>query len=112
MLGNESIAAASGFCSAAAWGAGDFAGGFASRKCNPLTVVLFSQLIGGILLLGLAVFFAFSAHFGRLDVAAILASLYPASTVFLAWWILRERLGVRQWFGVGFTGAALVLIAI
>ena len=58
MLGNESIAAASGFCSAAAWGAGDFAGGFASRKCNPLTVVLFSQLIGGILLLGLAVFFA------------------------------------------------------
>lgn len=281
MLATESMAAASGLCSAVTWGAGDFAGGVASRKGNPFTVVLFSQLIGGILLFGMALIFAevvpsnrqlmmgglagifgvmglaflykglsqgrmglvaplsavvaaivpvtfsitvegfpgwlcmfgfvfavvavwflsapgdsasieagemklammaglafgmffisidyasdqavlwplvaarvvslvslsmllaitrqlsspprgqfvfvalagvldaagntafaFSAHLGRLDVAAILASLYPASTVFLAWWIFRERLGVRQWLGVGFTCVALVLIAI
>lgn len=49
----ESLSAACGISSAVAWGAGDFSGGLAARKSNEFTVVLFSQLIGSLFLVGL-----------------------------------------------------------
>jgi drug/metabolite transporter (DMT)-like permease len=49
---------------------------------------------------------------GRLDVAAVLASLYPASTILLAAWTLHERPTRRQGFGMAVAAAAVVMITL
>jgi drug/metabolite transporter (DMT)-like permease len=49
---------------------------------------------------------------GRLDVAAVLASLYPASTILLAAWTLRERPTRRQGWGMAVAAAAVVMITV
>lgn len=49
---------------------------------------------------------------GRLDVAAVLASLYPASTILLAAWTLHEKPTRRQGLGMGVAAAAVAMITI
>ena len=49
---------------------------------------------------------------GRLDVAAVLASLYPASTILLAGWMLKEKLARRQSIGMGVGIVAVILISL
>jgi drug/metabolite transporter (DMT)-like permease len=49
---------------------------------------------------------------GRLDVAAVLASLYPASTILLAAWTLHERPTRRQGVGMAVAAAAVVMITV
>nr|WP_252263986.1 DMT family transporter [Paracidobacterium acidisoli] len=56
--------------------------------------------------------YTLSALYGRLDVAAVLSSLYPAGTILLAVWLLRERATRTQTAGMALALAAVVLISL
>ena len=49
---------------------------------------------------------------GLLSIVAVIASMYPASTIGLAIFIDREQLSRTQWLGVGVAGFALVLVGV
>lgn len=76
-----------------------------ARAVLPLVAIA-----GGLDALG-NVFFLFAAHSGRLDVAAIVSSFYPAATVLLAAIILRERVRRIQAAGILLALVAIPLIS-
>ena len=55
--------------------------------------------------------FMAATRVGRLDVASVLAALYPASTILLAAWMLKEAPSRRQGWGMGVAVGAVILIA-
>jgi len=57
-------------------------------------------------------FYVLSAHTGRIDVAAVLGALYPASTVLLAWIFLKERVSTIQMLGISLALIAIVLFTL
>jgi len=57
-------------------------------------------------------FLIVAAQAGRLDVAAVLSSLYPAGTVLLAWTILNERVTRWQFAGLVAALGAIVVITV
>lgn len=79
---------------------------------RPATGAVMIIALAGLFDTGGNFFYALAARFGRLDVAAVVASLYPAATVWLARIFLNERLAPRQWAGVFATLCALFLISV
>ena len=53
-----------------------------------------------------------ATQLGRLDVAAVVCSLYPAGTILLAALVLRERPTRRQVAGMGVALAAVMLLSL
>jgi drug/metabolite transporter (DMT)-like permease len=57
-------------------------------------------------------FYILASKAGRLDIAAVLSSLYPGSTVILAWLLLKEHISGTQMIGILLAFAAIFLFAI
>ena len=53
-----------------------------------------------------------STRLGRLDIAAVLAALYPAGTIVLAATYLHERPTPRQFGGMGLAAIAVVMVTV
>ena len=67
-------------------------------------------ILAGLLDTGGNVLYLAAKQFTRLDVAVVLSSLYPVSTVLLASLLLKQRVSPVQWIGTGLCMAAVVLI--
>jgi drug/metabolite transporter (DMT)-like permease len=68
--------------------------------------------LNGLLDVGGNALYIFSGQTGRMDVAAVLASLYPASTVILALLLLKEKLNRLQVFGILAALVSIVLMTL
>ncbi|HSM69994.1 MAG TPA: EamA family transporter [Anaerolineales bacterium] len=71
------------------------------REAWPIVLTNATLDVGG------NMFFILASQAGRLDVSAVLSSLYPGSTVILAWLFLKEKIFPKQ-----ITGIISALIAI
>jgi len=71
-------------------------------------VVLFNSALD----LGGNFFYILASKTGRLDVAAVLSSLYPGATVILAWWFLKEHISRMQVIGIILAFAAIFMFTI
>lgn len=77
-----------------------------SRSMLPLVLLNISVDVLG------SVFFILAVQSGRMDIAAVLGSLYSGVTVLLAWLILREKISGLQRIGVAIALLAIILITI
>jgi drug/metabolite transporter (DMT)-like permease len=85
---------------------------FTRQPALPPRDLWWACLVNGVLDIGGNAFYVLAAQTGRIDVAAVLGALYPASTVLLAWVILKERLTWLQAFGVLLAFIAIVLFTL
>ncbi len=125
-------------CSSVLYGAGDFFGGLSARRAKAMTVVLFSQLIGLLVLLaavpllpaahptsgdlwagagagvagmlGVGLLYAALAS-GQMSVAAPITAVCGISIPVLVGFRLGEHIPGRALFGIGLAAAAIGLIS-
>ena len=57
-------------------------------------------------------FYTVATRLGRLDIAAVLSSLYPAATIVLAALLLKERTTLSQAAGMALALIAVILISV
>ena len=82
------------------------------KPAMPPRAVWAHSIVNGLIDIVGNAFFVLSAETGRMDVAAVLGALYPASTVFLAWVILKEHITRVQAVGITLAFIAIVLFTI
>jgi drug/metabolite transporter (DMT)-like permease len=69
-------------------------------------------MLGGVLDVVGNGFYVLAAHSGRMDVAAVLGALYPASTILLASVFLKEKIARLQAFGILLALVAIILLTV
>lgn len=84
---------------------------FLGPDVRPLRPALVPILFSGILDTSANALFIAATQHGRLDVTAVLSSLYPASTVILARIFLKERISATQNAGIVGALISVALIA-
>lgn len=77
----------------------------------PSKAMLPLLVFAGLMDVGGNIFFVLAEQAGRLDIAAVLSSLYPATTVLLALVLLKERVSPAQRLGIVLALAAIPFIA-
>lgn len=73
---------------------------------------LWRAVVPGVLVPTAIALYQFSLRTGSLATSSVITSLYPAVTVLLAAWLLKERTTARQRAGLTLAGAAVVMIVL
>ncbi|MGI5492154.1 EamA family transporter [Microtetraspora malaysiensis] len=82
------------------------------RTLRPIPGALPVTIAAGVLDMAANILYLLAVRGGMLSLVAVLVSLYPASTLLLARYVLDERLNRVQIAGVGFALSAVALIAV
>jgi drug/metabolite transporter (DMT)-like permease len=85
---------------------------FTRRPLIPSPFPLGLLVLAGLLDVTGNLFFLLAMQLGRMDVTAVLGSLYPAVTAILAWLLTKEHMARLQMMGVAIAVLAIVMITI
>jgi drug/metabolite transporter (DMT)-like permease len=85
---------------------------FNRQSLRELPQVRWQAALTGFVDIAANIFYVLGGQLGRLDVIAVLGSLYPGPTVLLAWFLLKEHISRPQAIGILLALTAIVLITL